>query len=297
MKKYLLLILLFVGINHTFAQRMIETGNNWNMVNYSFLSFNNFKYNIGSDTIYNGIAYKQLIINDSIPANGTGGPRFVRETEDGKVFSTDNLLPWSGVPEMIIYDFGLMPLDTFTVGAPHEPSFGGVWVVSTVDTIILSDGISRRRLFLEDVNSPSSTTIWVEGIGDIVDGPFHAERHYWTDFGQQLLCANQEGNLIYQNPSYESCFLNPTSVQELDPTSPIKIYPNPVQDLFNIEFSTTDYSFTEIHIFNTLGTSVYHQTNTSEVKEIDSSQWTPGMYDIILKEKSGKSFSKKIIKQ
>ena len=297
MKKYLLLILLFVGINHTSAQRMIETGNNWNMVNYSFLTFNNFKYSIGLDTIYNGIAYKQLIINDSIPSNGVSGPRFVRETEDGKVFSTDNLLPWSGVPEIIIYDFGLMPLDTFTVGAPHEPSFGGVWVVSTVDTIILSDGISRRRLFLEDVNSSSYTTIWIEGIGDIVDGPFHAERHYWTDFGQQLLCANQEGNLIYQNPAHDSCFLVPTAVEELSLANPIKVYPNPVKDILTLDLSETNHSLTEISIYSPVGARVFYTKNTSGLKEIDMSTLTTGIYYLVLKDKSGSSYSQRIVKR
>ncbi len=90
-----------------------------------------------------------------------------------------------------------------------------------------------------------------------------------------------------------------TSTNELEKTlvNAIKIYPNPLQDRLTLEFSTADFSFTEIHIFNTLGTSVYRQTNASNIREIDTSQLSPGIYFMLLKDKSGVRYTQRLTKQ
>ncbi len=112
-------LLLFTFSINTFAQRMAETGNNWNVLDVVWLSGWTNNYSIGLDTIVNGITYKQVFINDELGGTYYTAPRFVRETEDGKVFSQDNVR--GEVDEILLYDFGLQLGDTFQIGYPHSP--------------------------------------------------------------------------------------------------------------------------------------------------------------------------------
>jgi len=175
----LIVLLLLAFTTITSGQQMIEEGNNWNVVDYFWTSGNTNNYSIESDTMVNGILYKQVHLNgEPINTNEfSKTPKYIRETDDGKVFSEDNLQPWDGVDEVLIYDFGLMPGDTFSVGFPNIPAWGSDLVVLSVDTIVLSDGISRRRLVLEGEKPWTlQPTTWVEGIGDVDLGPFHAPK-------------------------------------------------------------------------------------------------------------------------
>ncbi len=176
---------------------------------------------------------------------------------------------------------------------------GGVLTVSSVDTIVLSDGISRRRLILEDMNQWNNDSItWIEGIGDIGLGPFYAHLFYWTDSWAQLLCTYQEETLIFQNPEADSCFATiTTSIEELDSNSSIKVYPNPVNDLLTLDLSQINQSFTEINIFNALGELVYQNNKPTAITEINTRELQAGIYFLLLKDKSGMSYSQRIIKR
>ena len=300
MKKNILFFsfLFFVGITNTAAQQLTDAGNNWNLLETIWLSGKTNNYSIGPDTMVNGLTYKSILKNGSLELfQDLITPSFIRQTDDGKVYVNNHL--YFDTDEILIYDFGLEVMDTFTLAPSTESSLERKFIITAIDTVTLLDGDPHQQFTLELIHPQFNFTLqWVKGIGELYYGPFYHHTLYVFDIGANLLCAYEEETVkVYQNPQFDSCFVTLTSVQELNPTSPIKIYPNPVQDLLNIEFSTTDYSFTEIHIFNTLGASVYHQTNTSEVKEIDASQWTPGIYYVVLKEKSGTSFSEKIIKQ
>lgn len=299
MKKNLLLIsfLSFICITHAFTQQMLESGNNWNLLDIFWVSGWTNNYSIGSDTIIDGTMYQQVLRDgEFMPNEDPLAPRFVRETEDGKVYMNNHLV--SDMDEILIYDFGLNLMDTFTLAPSMSTSVANRFVVTEVDTIVLLNGSNRRQLRLELVDSQFNGTItWIEGVGEKEYGPFYAHVFYIFDASSNLLCAYQEDNLqVYQNPTYDSCFITTTAVEELDMNSPIKIYPNPVQDLLTLEFSAADYSFTEISIFNIQGASVYHQTNAFDIKEIDTSELTPGMYYLVLKDKSGKRYSQRLVK-
>jgi len=299
MKKNLLLSILFLIITtHTSAQQLLDAGNNWNVLEYVWLTGQTNHYSLGADTIVNDLIYKKVLRNGVHETFGDFmAPTLIRETSDRKVY-VDNHLSFD-TDEILVYDFGLKVMDTFTLALNLQGDEEIKFIVMAIDTVVLSEGNSHRQFTLEQLHPVFSATLyWIEDLGELKYGPFYYHIFYVFDIGAELLCAYKEETVkVYQNPQFDSCFVTVTSTQELNPASPIKIYPNPVQDQLTLEFSTTDYSFTEIHIYNTLGASVYHQTDTSDLKEIDTSQLTPGMYYIVLKEKSGTSFSKKIIKQ
>ncbi len=299
MKKYILLIpfFFFIGISQSSAQQLLEVGNNWNLLESIWQSSRTANYSIGSDTIVNGLTYKRVLRN-GVPASNQEllAPSIIRETEDGKVYADNHL--YGDTDEILIYDFGLEIMDTFTLAPSLQSNLENKFVVTVIDTVVLLNGDLRRQFTLELLDPQFNVTLnWIEGIGDIQYGPFYYQRFYVFDAGTDLLCANQEETLAYQNSQYDSCFVTITSIQEFGATNPIKIYPNPVHDQLTLEFSAADYSFTEIRIFNATGSSVYQQKNPFNAKEINTSELTPGMYYIILKEKSGTHFSKKIIKQ
>lgn len=300
MKKNLFLIVLFFFsiTNYTSAQRLLEPGNNWNLIENFWLSFVTKNYSIGSDTLVNGITYQQILRDGAlVDYQEPITPRFIRETNDGKVYVKNHI--YFDTDEILIYDFGLGLMDTFTLAPSLNPNRENKFLVTAIDAIVLLNGDLRRQITLESVDVQSNNTLtWVEGIGDLDIGPFYYHSFHILEFGANLLCAYQEDNIhVYQNPAYDSCFFIPTAVEELDINSDIKIYPNPVDDLLTLDLSETNQSFTEINIFNALGELVYQNDKPITITEINIRELQTGIYFLLLKNKSGMSYSQRIIKR
>jgi len=101
-----------------------------------------------------------------------------------------------------------------------------------------------------------------------------------------------------QNPDSDSCFVTiTTSIQELEKTSPIKIFPNPFVDFLTIEYLERDHHFTEITIFNSLGQMVHQQKDELIITKVNTSQLTTGIYYLVLKDNAGAHFSHRMIKR
>lgn len=300
MKKNLLLItfLFFSFFNYTSAQRLLAPGNNWNLLDIFWTSSRTNNYSIGSDTIINGTTYQQLLRDgELVEFHNPTTPRFIRETEDGKVYIDNHI--YLDTDEILIYDFGLTLMDTFLLVPSLNTNLENRFVVTAVDTIVLLDGSPRRQLTLELIDSQfNGTLIWIEGVGEKEFGPFYAHAFYVFDVVSDLLCAYQDEVVqVYQNSDYDSCFVTFTSVEELEINSPIKIYPNPVKDLLTLDLSETNQTFTEINIFNALGEMVYQQKVASSITEINTNQLNSGIYFLLLKDNSGTSYSHRLIKQ
>jgi hypothetical protein len=117
--------------------------------------------------------------------------------------------------EVLLYDFSLLPGETISGFYPY---------VESVDTISVN-GKLRKRIFFED-----DLDVWIEGIGSVYR-PFNPTPEAYEAFS--LLCCKQNGNIIFQFPYTNTCFIDYLSgykILEANPKELIKIEPNPFSD-------------------------------------------------------------------
>jgi len=74
----------------------------------------------------------------------------------------------------------------------------------------------------------------------------------------------------------------------------LKVYPNPAQQILNIEVKDFENTETPITIYNFLGQEFKHYILQNKRKILDVSSWPPGMY-MIQMQNSGKNEIKKVI--
>jgi len=91
-----------------------------------------------------------------------------------------------------------------------------------------------------------------------------------------------------------------TDINESSSFESFKLYPNPVQDKFNLEIQLTEYSNVNINIVNSFGQNVY-QTQTkfnkgNNVLNINSEQFEYGVYLINVTTGSGKVITHRFVK-
>ena len=144
--------------------------------------------------------------------------------------------------ETILYDFGMEVGEEIVIS--REDSSMLTYKVIEVDSILLADGLSHRRLRLvcgEGAQDDCDEITWIQGIGDtrgllapIIDVAI--DPVYIPDtIPRELLCVNFYEYLLYQHPDYNDCWLN-TSVEDIGnhTDNELKVYPNPTRDMFTV---------------------------------------------------------------
>lgn len=182
-------------------------------------------FKLSGDTILDNISYKKVYLSeDEIPTNWEfyGG---MREDENQKVW----FYPTIGmIEEQLIYDFSVNVGDTIYF------NYESVMVVDSIAYHEIA-GIERKHIYFSYVYFSFIEELWIEGIGSnygILSSGSGSYVGGWTWF----LCMSENGQLIYMNPNYSSCYLISTGIQEND-NSIIQVYPNPVQDKIKINYS------------------------------------------------------------
>ena len=277
------LITLFFFFSISNAQNMVVEGNQWNVVVWPSFSPNVTSYSklIGEDTTVNNVVYKKVYhSSDSLNTNWSFNERYLREDSNGKVYYKH----WNS-DEVVLYDFSLEVNDTFNVN-----EFCSL-IVTHTDSIELNNGELRKRLRLEKLDAPFwGEQFWIEGIGSL----FAVISHFQfcdTDYGDNLLCFYANGDLLYpEAPS--SCFI--TGIEELNTTSNIKIYPNPMTNFLNIE--SEEIRLSEYEIFDLVGKKVLQGALNNETNQIEINTLSSGHYLMVLMGKDGYQYSQKLVK-
>ena len=89
-----------------------------------------------------------------------------------------------------------------------------------------------------------------------------------------LLCFHQKGELVWQNPEYNTCTYPYDAVEE-NKDSEISIYPNPGNNTLNI-CTTLQNACVEVYDMN--GRIVHSQEITENVTAINTKNWSDGIY-------------------
>jgi hypothetical protein len=158
MMKLKYLIIIFILPLFTMAQQpLLDPDRLWSHVETHCLSqgntYTSHYLKLGQDTVIEGYTYSSLRYSqDETQVEWLDYGGYIRETDDGKVYFRRD-----GLPEGLIYDFGVSLGDTVVVLNQElipEPLH---FVVTTVDSLLLDDGW-HRLLVVEDDNYPGEET-------------------------------------------------------------------------------------------------------------------------------------------
>ena len=235
-----------------------------------------------TERIYNGKEYSQLEYRTE--------PSSVQWTLDEvnafrEVDKKIYLYNIVGDYELLIHDFGLTIGDTFlSKNSDIDP--GTLLTVTNVDSLILNNGVARKRITL---NCESNSTItWVKGIGNTVNPLASTIMSCDSVDNELLLCYSEFNQTLYEGDhDYESCWIN-TDVEEI-PESEIKLYPNPVNDILYIEAKT---AINVARVYNFQGQLILEKIEDSS---LELHNLNTGMYFLHIVNSKGQEYSKKII--
>ena len=253
---------------------------------------------ISGDTLIDGELYKKVLRKLSSETQYWHGSMeydlygIIKEEESGKVFYK----PKEQEIDYLLYDFGMNVNDTMVMRWCQLPYT--LWDVTIrIDSITTQyiAGMDRRVFYVSSKDAYSDwrwLNTWVEGIG-ATEGLLYS-CHVVSAGGitlHELLCYHENGELVWQNPSYNTCLIdNYDGIQDNTEEAGVLVYPNPAKD--NIVINNIEP--TEVQVYNALGQLVKTELGTNEV---DLSGLVEGVYLLRITDKEGNSYLEKIVKE
>ena len=276
----LLTLLLMAGGVTMQAQEYLpiaQKGNECHTFETGVWQINNYVNWCSGDTLVEDVRYMKIMgtVNDSYPIFYT----LLRE-EDGKVWKRYSIAH----PETLLYDFTASVGDTLRIG-----DFAEEMVLDSISMVQIG-GVDRRKFWFgleyDGLGNPRAKETWVEGIGSDY-GLLWSGYYGVYDGWHCLLCFHQYGELVWQNPEYNTCSYPYDAVEE-NKDSEIALYPNPVRDRVVIE----GIEVAEVEVYNTLGQMVKTIQGTNEISVADLPQ---GVYLLRIADAEGKDYTNKIM--
>ncbi len=241
---------------------------------------------IGEDTIIEEQTYKKLYRSEKYgeyhPLINKQLIGFIRETDDRKVYVRNCISGQEG----LIYDYYVEEGDTLdfrnTFLLPHhslyelfcEHSSEPCDTVSVVDAVYYAEinGVNRKHYVL-DIYKLSFPLLFIEGIGSLEGLYYCGYIHIGLTGGDfHVLCAYKNGDLYYDNPNYDFCYL--TNTEDFD-IAEIQIYPNPATSILNI---VSEENIESVEILNISGQVVSFKTVSNNIAKVDISALSSGVY-------------------
>jgi len=266
--------------------------------NNAVMSILDHKYWFEGDTIINNVRYTKIYSQKCESESECGELSYyaaVREdTTAEKIYAvypcdSTRLSEYSSYTcdEVLLADFNVQAGDQIEVYT-NWPWFARRSVtVEDVDSIQIDNQYRKRINLVKNDWAPDS---WVEGFGSIIFGLFFPSPEQVFDLGgvPVFLCMHINGELFYQNPEYDTCFLpNWTAIPSVElPDN--KIYYSIVNERL---YMHGNYTY---QIYDVRGSLVLSGIYASTA--INISQWTAGIYLIRLYDGRKPVYSGKFVK-
>ncbi len=222
--------------------------------------------------------------------------RAVRWIEKGRIYcakvdSVTLIVKWRY--DEPLYDFTLKVNDVFRL-----PEGLGTAKVVSVDSVLLLNGYTRKRLFLRfddpELHAKFGEMTWVEGIGALDFGFFYQDDLKGKN-RRTLTCYYDRSTLKYKHALSNQCLLS--GISETSTGSQINLYPNPTSTSLTIQFSK-DVDLPESYaVSNSQGQILRNANiNSNHLLLINVEKLNAGFYFIHFIYKSGYRITKKWIK-
>jgi hypothetical protein len=264
-----------------------------NIQNPNFVATTTTVFGFQGDSLINGETwYKLYSTQDSLFISNLIYKGITR-SENNRILFIDSLNQLD-----TLYDFNL------NVGDSVLYNFYGTMPekipVINIDSIQINGQFYRQFHFAEPI-FPNAfdmlNELWIEGIGSI-HGPLFPNFpfKFSTEFPDELhvTCTSFNNQQFWQNPIYNSCFINIVLSNDNKFKSDINSYPNPFSEHLKINMVKIDnYA---IKIFNTSGQKVYEESITSDFVNIDLTGISDGIYFMTVESKSERWTSKLVRK-
>ncbi len=284
----LLLVLTII----TYSQEIVNSTMIWSSMEEhcqpwgSTYSTDYFRFD--SDTVIDDITYKRVWISedeDHVEWNFYGA--FIRE-ENNKVYYRQMF-----GEEGLIYDFNLEIGDSVLVNNPR--AVGEIWLfLDEIDSVETTEGMRERWKLMS--NEYPNSEYWIRGIGSQTgvlnssSGIFGGLCGLFT-----LLCQKEDGELLYLNPDYQSCYLYTTGQNEWERRyNPIVLSYNKSQR--NVTVYVAGKSEKDIVLSSITGQIISNVTTSLESKTLSVLNSPSGIY-IITVIQDGNKYSQKFILQ
>ena len=250
---------------------------------------------LSGDTLVDGELYKKVLRKLSSETQYWHGSLeydlygIIKEEESGKVFYK----PKEQEIEYLLYDFGMNVNDTAVMYWCQLPN-PNCEIHVRIDSIATQHiaGTERKVFYVSSKDMFGDEwhwlNTWVEGIG-AMEGLLYS-CHVVNAGGitlHELLCYHEDGELVWQNPNYNTCLIDPESIQDNTEESGLQVYPNPARD----RVVTEGIEVAEVQVYNALGQMVKTVRRTNE---IDLSGLVDGVYLLRITDAEGKVYTNKI---
>ena len=199
---------------------------------------------------------------------------FREETSTGRLY---RYFPMIDEEEVLLCDMTLTVGDTFY----HIDSWGMAHP-SVVESVSFENGRKVIRFALPYLPWHDALT-FREGI---FPNNFPIGYLDYYDCENNLLCEYKDGEQVFENPEYNTCYIDETSVQEQGQQQ-ITIYPNPAKETMLIEGAKV----AEVQVYNTLGQLVKTLRDANEIPVTDLPQ---GVYLLRITDAEGRNFLAKV---
>jgi hypothetical protein len=255
------------------------------------------KITVNGDTIINGLQYKKYYNADSNFSNPFYLAALREDVITQKVFA---FFP-NYNSERILYDFSAIIGDTvesqsFSVemNSDNQPL---AFKVLEVDSISILGNYHKRLKVKSLCESQPIEDYWVAGIGSVSAGLFDAGMYGFCgaicfSAPPVLICYERDGNLLFDNPSYDNCIEYPLGTTELQLEIGVSIYPNPTSDIVTI---TSKEPIDNYSIYTTHNQLILSKNNSTNFVEVSFANLPSGVYFLKINSSKG-SILKKISK-
>ncbi len=280
-------ILFFIGCSIVIhAQQyypFIEEGKTWAELNVfqhpipnAPIVYSTRTFKFEGDTTFEGNSWKKLFVTTNDPEFESWQQEFCFYREqDRKVYRYSD--PMTG--EEMIYDFSLSLGDSIYIvdGQPFD-----YWIhVVEVDSIAIN-GNMRKRIHFDD-----PAEVWIEGLGSTYM-PFDPIYGQFTIGGGlfSLLCVHDNSGLVYQDPAYNTCFVDTTitAVSGADlPEYQVRVFSNAANREIVTIITDAPGVFNQYQLYDMGGKLIRDGKFNGNEISISTEGLNPGIYVLRLK--------------
>jgi hypothetical protein len=266
--------------NDSLMHLLAKEGTEWSIGSFSDNPLEpdfSFRMKMEGDTLINDTAYN--VLHRLSPYEGVNNWQacaFVRINTDSLMYYRDTINR-----EVLVFDFKLRPGDDSVF---LHPVSLGTWDDYMLDYLSDAEITNTSSMMIQGEEkmsweiSPAGTnwgTWWTEGLGPHSGlWCIHMNLTELVGLTHILLCAYQDGVVIYDNPEYAQCDYTDSEASE---NQRFKVYPNPFRNKILIK-SPVKTTATRISLYNTQGQLLKQKTNTSTTNQIDTSDLPAGVY-------------------